>query len=285
VAPAATSESNGVFDIPGLGSGSYSLAVNYSSDGVTRTAISTIDVNESNVDGVQLVVTSGTGLPGHIVFEGATTAGSNLDSTAMAVSLYPDDPTLSAYYARSIKDNAFVLNGVQPGRYRVSISPILSGPGFPPYSTFAVPPALQDVYVKSIRIGTEDALNGGVLIGSSFRGEVEIVLGANGGAIDGVVIDSRQQSAPNAVVVLMPDAPALRRRTDLYKSTNTDESGRFILRGISPGSYKLFSWDSANEGVWFDPDFLRPMEARGRVVGISEGKNASIQLSVIGTQP
>jgi hypothetical protein len=83
----------------------------------------------------------------------------------------------------------------------------------------------------------------------------------------------------------MPDAPDLRRRTDLYKSTNTNEMGQFSFRGIPPGSYKLFSWDSVSEGIWFDKDFLRPVEARGSVIGISEGKNASIQLSLLGSQP
>jgi hypothetical protein len=104
----------------------------------------------------------------------------------------------------------------------------------------------------------------------------------NGGIIEGKVFDSRQQQESNAVVALVPDSQSLRNRTDLYKSAVTDADGKFRIQGIAPGSYKLFSWDYASDGAWFDADFIGSAEGRGKAVSILEGRNPSVDLTVIG---
>jgi hypothetical protein len=69
----------------------------------------------------------------------------------------------------------------------------------------------------------------------------------------------------------------------LYKSQSTDQYGRFDLRGIAPGDYKLFTWDEVEEGAWEDPDFLKPFEEKGEKVSVQEGDSKSVNLTEIKT--
>ena len=61
----------------------------------------------------------------------------------------------------------------------------------------------------------------------------------------------------------------------------TDSSGQFRFRGITPGEYTLFAWDSVETGAWQDPEFLGTYETQGTPVHIAEGESQSIRLVVI----
>ncbi len=283
IVPSVSSDSNGYFDIPGVGSGPYTLVANLRANGMTQNAVTGIDVNEKDIDGVGLFVSSGTTISGHISIEGIPAGGSPPDISAMAIVLSPGHPNLPGASSRTIQDGGFTINGVQPGTYRIFINPVFANPGFPAYTLVQkVPAAMQGVYVKSIHLGAEDALNGSVHVENSPPREIAVVLGMNGGSIEGTAFDSRQQKESNAVVALVPDSQSLRNRTDLYKSAVTDVDGKFSIQGIAPGTYKLFSWDYADNGAWFDADFLGASESRGKTISIVAGKNPSVDLTIIG---
>ena len=71
-----------------------------------------------------------------------------------------------------------------------------------------------------------------------------------------------EQPATAATVALVPDEPR-RAQTRLYKGITTDQYGRFTIKGIAPGGYKLFAWEVVEEGAYQDPDFLKPFEVLG----------------------
>jgi hypothetical protein len=282
VIPSATADSTGHFDITGVGSGPYRLVASRRLNGATQNAVAALEVNEKDIDGVAIAISAGQTLSGHISIDGIPPGGSLPDISAMSVVLAPDHPNLPGTGARTIKDSAFTLAGVQPGTYRIFVSPIFADPGFPPFSGApSISAAMQGLYVKSIHLGAQDALNGSVHIVDSQPGEIEIVLGMTGGTLGGTVSDSRQQHEANAVVALVPDYP-LRNRIDLYRYAVTDEDGQFSIQSIAPGSYMLFSWDYAGNGAWFDEDFIRKVESRGKTVSITAGKNPPASLIAIG---
>ena len=45
--------------------------------------------------------------------------------------------------------------------------------------------------------------------------------------------------------------------------------------------YKVFAWGDAENGAWFDPEFLRLYEDRGQAVRFSEGSRENLQVIVI----
>jgi len=83
-------------------------------------------------------------------------------------------------------------------------------------------------------------------------------------------------------VALLPDE-AHRSARRLYKSTATDQYGRFELRGITPGDYKLFSWEEAESGAWEDPEFLKPFEQKGEKISLQDGDQKTLKLTSIRT--
>ena len=79
--------------------------------------------------------------------------------------------------------------------------------------------------------------------------------------------------------VLIPDRR--RDRTELYKTATTDETGHFRIRGIPPGDYKIFAWDSIEEFGYYDSEFIRLFEQKGTPVRIVEFAKEPLEVRII----
>lgn len=115
------------------------------------------------------------------------------------------------------------------------------------------------------------------------RGPLEIVLDTGGTRIDGSVTDENGLPFAGAVVALVPDVD---RRTQfrLYMDATADQHGQFVLRGIAPGAYKLFSWKEVEDHGWEEPEFLASFESQGTRVIAEENGHIAIRLKLIPTQ-
>ena len=161
-------------------------------------------------------------------------------------------------------DGSFVIQNVADGSYRVGVYGMS-----------------EDFFLKSGRAGDEDLLDAGLTISrGQSPGSLELVVSSAAGRVDGVVFGEQKQPFSGASVVLVPDPP-YRSRTELYKTTTTDQTGGFTLRGIAQGEYKLFAWEEIESGAYQDPDFLRTYEARGEALKVGEGGHYSPQLQLI----
>ena len=153
----------------------------------------------------------------------------------------------------------------------MNVVPFLNlAPGLPQF-VVPVPKGFENAYVKSIRLGTVDVLNGGVHLEAPTSSPLEIVLGMNPGSVEGTVLADRPAAGVTVAVL-----PNVRGRFDLVKTATTDASGRFSLDHVAPGDYKVFAWIEVNDGDWQDPDFMRAVEERGTPIRVREGRpNAS----------
>jgi hypothetical protein len=143
--------------------------------------------------------------------------------------------------------------------------------------------SLSDFYTRDVRVNGESVMENGLTIAAgATRGPLEIVLSSEGTRVDGTVTDENDLPAVGAVVAVVPDE-ARRKRFRLYKNTTTDQYGKFILRGIAPGKYKLFSWTDVESNAWEDPDFLKPFEDQGTEITAEENGRLSIQLKSAAT--
>jgi hypothetical protein len=66
-----------------------------------------------------------------------------------------------------------------------------------------------------------------------------------------------------------------------YRSVKTDRSGAFQLKGLPPGEYKLYAWESVENRAWVDAEFLKPVEAKAKAVTIREGDSQIVEIKVI----
>lgn len=251
----------GRFEIRGVLPGSYVIAAHWYEDGSRYTASRPIEVSEAGVEDVELAMTPGFELGGQVRVEG----DEQPQFAGATATLQPANELMLAGPAgsRIQADGSFRLTNVAPDRYRVQIA------GLP-----------ERYYLKAARLGDADMLENGADLNAG-AGQLEILLSAAGGEVQGVALDARgQQAAPGALVVLAPDT-ALRHRRDLFRTTVTDPYGRFTLQGIAPGDYRLFAWEEVEDGAWLDPEFLRPFDNAAATVALRENGRETVQVKLI----
>ncbi|MGD0301711.1 MAG: hypothetical protein ABSE86_31935, partial [Bryobacteraceae bacterium] len=66
-----------------------------------------------------------------------------------------------------------------------------------------------------------------------------------------------------------------------YKTTDTDQNGHFVIKGLAPGEYKIYAWEDLEQGAEQDPDFMKPHESDGEKVSIKERAHETVQLKLI----
>jgi len=266
IVPSAHSDSNGIFDIPGAARGSYLLfATNNATTGMVP-----IDVGNTDLHNIAIVATDGFKLPGRFVFEGRSPAGNDPKYSDLRIARLVRDPTIlgvslaGPFFNRPTSpDGSFELEEVGVGDFRVTLQGLPTG-----------------AYIKSMRMGNADVLDGGLQLRSAPENPLEIVISLEAGSIAGNVVNARGEPLPNRTVVLVPDV-RLRHRNDLFTTTVTNRSGQFQMQGLTPGDYKLFAWEDVEAGAWQDPEFMRPQENSGLGVHVGEGSHANVQLTVI----
>jgi hypothetical protein len=220
----------------------------------------------SAADIENLNVTTGTGIsiPGRIQIEGAAPASFSVDRVVLA--LAPTNGVVSLasvlQQSRASADGAFSLEKVNAGEYR-----------------FGVAGMTPTMYLKSARFDQADILDSGVTVSDRSPGTLQVVISANGGQIEGTVLDKDSKSVRGISTVLIPDLH--RDRRDIYKTAVTDQNGRFNMLGVTPGDYKLFAWEDIEPYSYYDPDVLRQYEDKGKPIHIAESDKETIELRLI----
>jgi hypothetical protein len=229
-----------------------------------------VDISNHDVDGLFLTLTAGVALPGRISLEGG-----NLSSISGWERIrVPLKPTLDGAFGPSLQpaspvpqapqpDGTFVIAGVSPGEF--TIGPVTGLPnGF---------------YVKEARFAQADVLSQPLRFSGATGGALEIVLSSRSSQVDGIAVDSRSTPIAGARMVLVPDRQ--RSRTDLFKTTMSDSSGRFMFRSIPPGDYRVFGWEALDSYAYFDPDLLRRVEPQGIAVRVTESATNNLTVKII----
>ena len=283
VLPAANSDVMGAYTIHGVLPGSYYLFATGgdSSPGLSsqvrivtanqpsRPALAAtlpLDVGKSNIDGLRIQMAPAANLSGRVLFDGA--AASTGTPPRLSIVLVRDPELQGAPSpVTSIvgNDNAFTLNGIGIGDYRVNI-----------------PQLPRSNYLKSIRLGAMNVLQDGLHFTGSSSESLEIVIGQNAGVLNGVLLDDKRNPFSNGTIALLPEFTQRSRRLDLYKSTASGSDGRFHFDGITPGNYSVFAWEDVQSGNWYDPDFIKNFEYRGISVQVDEGASSkTLEVQVI----
>jgi hypothetical protein len=230
-----------------------------------------IEVGDTDINNLTIVTSPFFKITGRIVSRGSIPAA-DVEQLRIALRRIPpaiDERRATASYSQPRADGAFLLEA-SSGDFHVNVAPILNltSSQFPEQLT----KSMQNAYVKSIRFGNVDVLNGSLHLEGPTTTVLEMELGSNPGSVDGT---ARRTDVTVALV------PNVRGRFDLYRSTTTDSSGRFHFDHVPPGNYKVFAWTDVETDSWFDPDFMREVEARGTAVQVTEGSTANVQLQVI----
>jgi hypothetical protein len=272
-------DNEGAFEVSGISPGSYLLFSPYVRDLSAGAAVQpqnpesiamvTVEAGSSNLENVRLVLLPPVAVPGRVTSEGRPITASDLSRIRVTLSR---DITLGipAIAPPSVASRQGVVDGsgafalwAPPGNFRVEVQ------GIPP-----------NTYVKSAFLGGKDVLGGGLKIESSNTNPLEVVLANATAEVSGTVINGRLDPVVNALVVLVPGPTDLRSRADLYITTTTDATGRFRLRAVPPGNYKLFAWNYVEPEIWLNREFLRAHESAGKTIEVGQSVTEGIQVTL-----
>jgi Carboxypeptidase regulatory-like domain len=265
---------DGSFVIRDVSPGSYTILASVDGSAVPMTARQFLRVGSANIDGLRLSPQPGATVHGHLRLE-SKGGVRNFDPTRMYLSLqaagFDDEASemvIGDRYtnlAHLSADGNFEWKDVPSGNYYVQL---MGESG-----------ANEDWFVKSVLWGGREVNDSGLAV-SGGAVLLDLLVSANGGAVDGVVVDDKGSPVENAIVVGVPE-PRFRGRTDRYVKTVSDQSGHFSLHGMRPGDYTVFAWESVDGEAYFNPDFLKSYEGQGSALKISEGARTALQLKVI----
>jgi len=272
-AVAAPGRSDGTFEFQSVFPGSY-YAVATSRIPLGGGAVrivggrTAVDVGNADVDRVVIIMSPSLDIAGQVTVDGIVdnVAAGKHPIVTLRNDTYRGPDVWAAFrelFASFNTLDRFVINDAIESDYRVDVTDLPSG-----------------TYIKSIRFGAADLMDGLLHLDPRSRDRIEIVLGTNVGALEGIVTDKDRRPLANTTVAIVPDA-ALRQRFDLYKSATTDESGRFRLEGIAPADYLIFAWEEIEDRLWLDPDFIGRNAAGGRRIRVIERSRENVELIAI----
>ncbi len=263
---------DGSFVLRNVPPGSYDLTASYGSSesGDWHIARRQLEVGNSDVDGVTITISRGVDIFGRFRWEGAPPN----DLGNLHVGLEPVEEIQPFFSRPAIKpDGTFQFKNVPEGSYRPVVH--LYGP-------------VVKFFLKSARYGSTSISDAGFTVQPGTDLSLELTMSSRAARLTGIVLDANSLPAAGATVVLIPDPPH-RGVVEQYKSTTTDQNGKFSMSGLTPGDYKVFSWESVDEpeegydADWFDPEWLKLYETKGESVHLEESGQKSVNLALIET--
>lgn len=264
---------DGSFEISDVSPGTYTVFATVDNAAVPMMARQTVQVTSANLDGLRLTPQPGGEVHGWLRMEARGNAKS--DDTQMFLLLRSadgDDDALGAInveqgfstVAHVHADGSFAWQNVPAGHYWVQISDAS---------------AMPDWFLKSVTAGGSDVADSGFSV-SGGTTALDLVASANGAMAEGVAMDEKEEPVADAVVVAVPEA-RWRSRIDRYRKAVTDQRGRFTLRGLPPGDYTVFAWESIDGEEYYDPEFLKSYQGQGKALHVNEGERTSLQIRTI----
>lgn len=250
-------DSHGNFELRDVTPGSYFISASVFYDHEQYVAGQELEVTNSDVRDLRMVLSKAVDLVGHLRIEGV----SKQSAGNLAVELEPESDGKARLLAGHVRpDGSFTISTVPPFRYTLDVLGI-SG----------------NLYLKSVAVMGEPLPDAVLDIHRIAGGPITVLLSGSGGIINGSVVDAMQLPASGAQVVLVPDR-FRRNQMHLYKNTTTDSYGHFELTGIPPGEYELVARRNVTSDAYSDLDFLERLEESGEKVTVGESTNQNVVL-------
>jgi hypothetical protein len=224
------------------------------------------EVRDMDVANLTIVVSPSAEVTGTLV----APAGGKVPPS-LRVQLLPDDasiriPAFQQILSRSPMvgpDGTFKIPAVPAGHYRV-----MTVAGLTP-----------DLYLADVRHKAVSVFREGFDVRPGENDPIQVLIGSGAGTVTGIVQDGPKFVA-GATVGLVPEA-ARRENLALYLSAATDAAGRFVMRGVPPGDYKLFAWESVRPFASQNAAFIAKDENRGTLIHVGQGNRVNAELTII----
>jgi hypothetical protein len=264
VADTAGNEKTGAFELQGIRSGSYDLFATADIEGKEYMAKIPVEVRGRDVADLEVALRPLLEIKGRLL---ADVDSKDLQlmrrgAGAVKITLNRKDQLFGESLLQPVIDDSgtgFVFTEVPQGDYNLAVT-FMPDRGRPPST---------DLYVADIRAGSVSVFDRGLQVGTDLIDAVEIVVGSNGGSIAGTI--SNMNPRQGAIIILAPEF-SRRDNPSLFRTGSpSNAEGQFQMRGLTPGTYKIFAVPAGSPLSYRNPEYLAQYEPRALTVVVQKG--------------
>ena len=244
---------DGTFEVVNAVPGSYVISSGQPNNNNVPYGSITVDVRDRDIDGVVVPVAPGFDLNGSVAIDGTPPASlprinfiiRNSEKNASAQVVVNADMTLT-------------VKNVHQLPYLLQMQP------------------LQNLYVKSIRLGSQDISDGTM---TPIQGApLLITLGTDPGELDVTVQSPNSSTAGVWVVVYSARYP---NRMDLTRYLPAQSAGAAQITGLAPGDYKALAIETTDPSDARNPDLRAALEQRAASATVAAGQHQTLQVTAV----
>jgi hypothetical protein len=256
---AMVNDPEGKFEMANVAPGAY-LAMTMQMTGASPTmTMQPLIVPNENMTDVKLGAAAEGSLQGRVVVSGDGKVA--LKGIGIMLAGDEDAPVMPAM-GTVTESGAFTLTKVASAPHLFSVSRVPAG-----------------AYLKSVLWIGRDILGQPLDLSAGTGGDLQVILGTDGGSIDAAVSHD-DKPVSDATVVLLPEDPS-RRYPETTRSEETDDKGHAAFKDVPPGNYLLFAWEKVEQGAWFDPAFVKVAASEGAKVTIGPRDSQHVEVKLI----
>jgi hypothetical protein len=272
-------EGVGVFEFPDVRPGNYEVSASVRVNARTYSGRVPVEIRDKDLDGVELVVHPPVAVKGRLVIDGPSDGiylASRAPRTARALSGlaaegHTADVALNLVFRGTSgriavallppsidsEGTAFSFSEVDEGEYQLGVTLQRSENA-----------ASQNLYIADIRAGGRSVIDSGFEVGIDNVDLMEVVIGTQGGVIEGRIV-GLVSSEPIAVVV-MPEK-SHRENASRYRTVPVSGAGPFRIEGLAPGNYQVFAVPNNGRPV---TRATAEYESKGLNIVVQKGKTS-----------
>jgi hypothetical protein len=163
---------------------------------------------------------------------------------------------------QTVGDRAYRFAAVPLGVYRLELA--MAG---------------QSLYLKGVSYGGETQTGNKVDLRSARTGGLELTFSAKVASVQGRAVPPSGEAGENQstdLTVILVGADV-----SIALETGTDQKGRFQMRTVPPGKYRLFAIEGFDDGVWGSPELAKALAAKSVEVELKESEKKQVSVTII----
>ncbi len=158
-------------------------------------------------------------------------------------------------FANVAADGTFTLKQVPPGEWLLNVDPLPPG-----------------AFLKMARFGDQDIRFARMEIKPGREDSLSIVVSTNTAQVHGEV-DAGDGDSKRAGILLAPIGQ-YSTLTRFYYDVAADDTGKFELKDIAPGKYKIFALEKLAPGEFKTPEAASQLDPLGEEIELAEGAHS-----------
>jgi len=259
-------DARGRFSYDGLSPGRYVITARTSGPGA-RWAMAEMQIVDGGEQTVSLALQPMLTVTGRVAFAGSALRPP-ATMTGLRVTLQSTEGgpvSVAAQPAAVNADGTFVVSGVTPGDYRITASTPASPAGW----------ALRSTVVEGV-----DTLDMPLRITSSVN-NVVVTFTDTPTQLSGVLqTPAGDPTSHYFIIVFGADRSLVRSSARRSVMVRPDTAGKYVVRNLPPGDYRVAAVTDVEQNAWLDPAFLDDLLPMSTPITFAEGEQKVLDLRI-----